>query len=305
MGSKKILAVKHTISKTLLTMACITSFQLTMAQEIIEVPHEKAEGVEWENEQKAYYSDIWQNEVVTNVSTPTMEVFSPKNPNGTAVIIAPGGGLYALSIKSEGTDVAKWLNEKGITAFVLKYRLVPTGEDGVREITEEGESEPFKIRERVAPVMPLSIADGLSSVAYVRENAEALGIDPDKIGFMGFSAGGAVTMGVAYYCKEADRPDFIVPVYPWTSAMPVQQAPKEAPDMLVICATDDPLGLAKGSIELYSSWLNAGNTPALHMYAQGGHGFGMKKQGLPSDNWIQLFYDWSVAEGISEPIATE
>ncbi|MGB7396167.1 MAG: alpha/beta hydrolase [Pricia sp.] len=291
-------SAKRTIGTLLFFMALITSMPL-LSQEIMEVPHEKADGVEWKNEEKAYFSDIWQNEVVTNVSTPTLEVFRPENPNGTAVIVAPGGGLYALSIKSEGTDVAKWLNDKGITAFVLKYRLVPTGEDGVEEITKEGETEPFKIRERVAPIMPLSIADGLSSVAHIRENAEDLKIDPSKIGFMGFSAGGAVTMGVAYYYDETNRPDFIVPVYPWTSAMPVQQALRDAPDMLVICATDDPLGLAKGSIELYSSWLNAGKTPALHMYAQGGHGFGMKKQGLPSDDWIQRFYEWSVAEGIT------
>ena len=120
---------------------------------------------------------------------------------------------------------------------------------------------------------------------------------------MGFSAGGAVTMGVAYNYDKENRPDFIVPVYPWTTALPVQVAPKDAPPMLVICASDDPLGLASGSIELYSSWLTAQKTVGLHMYAKGGHGFGMKKQNLPSDNWIQLFYDWSIAEGITPELS--
>ena len=240
--------------------------------------------------------------MVTNVSVPTMEVFRPQNPNGTSVIVAPGGSLYALSIESEGTMAAKWLNTKGITAFVLKYRLVPTGEDGVKEINDEGVNNPERIGERIKPILPLSIADGLSAVSYVRENVAEFGLDASKIGFMGFSAGGAVSMGVAYYAKTIDRPDFIVPVYPWTTAFGVQEAPKNPPKMLIVCASDDPLGLAKGSIELYYSWLSAGHLPALHMYAKGGHGFGMKPQGLPSDDWIQRFYEWSVAEGITTPL---
>ena len=285
----------------ILAFLVVVTFHNVSAQEIIEVPHEKSATVQWNGDEKAYFSDIWQNDVVTNVSVPTMEVFRPGNPNGTAVIVAPGGGLYALSITSEGTGVAKWLNENGITAFVLKYRLVPTGDDGVKEITEEATSNPARIAERVSPVMPLSVADGLSAIQYVRSNAEALNVDPNKIGFMGFSAGGAVTMGVAYNYSGANRPDFLVPVYPWTSAMPVQEVPEDAPPMLIVCSTDDPLGLAAGSIDLYSSWFKAKKPVGLHMYSKGGHGYGVKKQNLPSDDWIQRFYDWSVAEGITEP----
>ena len=285
--------------KTILafTFLVMTS-SIISAQTKIVLPHKTPTNIKWETGEKAYYSDIWENQVVTNVATPTMELFQPKNPNGTSVIIAPGGGLYALSINSEGTDVAKWLNEKGITAFVLKYRLVPTGADGVQEITEEGNTNPQKIGERVAPVLPLSIADGLSAIRYIRLNAASLKLDPNKIGFMGFSAGGAVTMGVTYNYSPESRPNFIVPVYPWTTVLPVQPAPKDAPPMLVICASDDPLDLASGSIELYSSWLKIKKPVGLHMYAKGGHGFGMKKQGLPSDCWIQLFYDWAITEGM-------
>lgn len=282
---------------------CLTNF--AVAQELIEVPHETAKEVQWEGGEKAYFSEIWQNNVVTNVATPTMEVFRPENPNGTAIVIAPGGGLYALSITSEGTDVAKWLSQKGITAFVLKYRLVPTGEDGVQEITDEGTTNPARIMERVAPVMPYSIADGLSALAYVRENAAEFKVDPNKIGFMGFSAGGAVTMGVVYNYNEANKPNFIVPVYPWTSAYPVQEVPADAPPMLVVCSSDDPHGLATGSVELYSSWLESGKTVGLHMYAKGGHGYGMKKQDLPSDHWIDRFYEWCVSEGIATPLAAQ
>ncbi|MBT9190184.1 alpha/beta hydrolase [Zobellia russellii] len=274
--------------------------QIGLAQEFIEIPYEKSKTVKWENEERQYFSDIWNTEVVTNVSVPTLQVFQPEKPNGTSVIIAPGGALYAHSINSEGRNVAKWLADKGITAFVLKYRLVPTGKDAVQEVSDDGKNNPVRIAERVAPVLPLSVADGLSAISYVRQNAKKYQLDPNKIGFMGFSAGGAVTMGVAYNYTEDNRPNFIVPVYAWTSAYPVQDAPKNAPDLLVICASDDPLGLAPGSIEIYNSWLKAGYIPELHMYAKGGHGFGMKKQGLPSDNWIQRFHDWSVAQGITK-----
>ncbi|TLF45751.1 alpha/beta hydrolase [Maribacter aurantiacus] len=262
------------------------------AQQIIDLPHQIPPTVQWEGGEKEYFSDIWQTQVVTNVSTPTMEVFAPEKPNGTSVIVAPGGGLYALSIESEGNLVAQWLAERGITAFVLKYRLVPTGADGVQEITQEGATNPMQIMQRVAPVLPFSVQDGLNAIDHVRSNAEKYGLDPNKIGFMGFSAGGAVTLGVAYNYNEKNRPDFLVPVYPWTTAQPVQEVPQDAPPMLVICATDDPLGLAAGSIELYSSWLKANKTVGLHMYSKGGHGFGMKQQNLPSDDWIQRFYDW-------------
>ena len=100
-------------------------------------------------------------------------------------------------------------------------------------------------------------------------------------------------MGVGYSGAGQSAPDFIVPVYPWTDAYPVATPPDGAPPMLVICASDDPLGLAKGSVELYSAWRAAGKTAALHMYSKGGHGFGMQAQGLPSDTWIERFYDWS------------
>ncbi|MFK7812159.1 MAG: alpha/beta hydrolase [Maribacter sp.] len=289
------------MKRIIILLLCVSAGNFSIAQEIVQIPHEKAAGTTWEGGEKAYYSKIWQNEVVTNVSVPTMEVFRPENPNGVSVIVAPGGGLYALSIKSEGTDVAQWLNEQGVTAFVLKYRLVPTGEDGVQEITDEGASNPAKIGERVAPVLPYSYADGLAAIKHVRENADSYKLDPAKIGFMGFSAGGAVTMGVAYNYDKTNRPDFLVPVYPWTLVMPVQETPKDAPPMLVICSSDDPLGLASGSIKLYSSWLKANKPVALQMYAKGGHGYGMKKQGLPSDDWIKRFHEWAIAQSIIIP----
>ncbi|NNC34987.1 MAG: alpha/beta hydrolase [Croceitalea sp.] len=270
------------------------------AQRIIELPNSPIEGVSWQNEEKEYYSQIWQTQVVTNVSKPTMQVFTPNadENTGAAVVIAPGGGLYALSINSEGNEVAKWLANKGITAFVLKYRLVPTGEDGVGDISKLSATNPNEIMKQVSKVISYSITDGLNAISYVRKHAQSFGIDPNKIGFMGFSAGGAVTLGVSYQYVDGNKPNFLVPVYAWTDAMAVQEPKADAPPMLIICATNDPLGLAKGSIELYESMRNANKSVGLHMYSAGGHGFGMRKNGLPSDHWIERFYEWSIAEGL-------
>ena len=268
------------------------------AQEVVSLPNTNATDLKWEGGEKEYYSAIWETQVVTNVSTPTLEVFraNPMLANGSAVIVAPGGGLFAHSILKEGKEVAKWLAQKGVTAFVLKYRLYPTGEDGVKEI--------MTLQEQVVPlaqkVLPLAVEDGKSALAHVRQHAAGYGIDPNKVGFMGFSAGGAVTMGVTFGSEETDAPNFIVPVYPWMSIFDGYEIPEEAPPMLAICATDDPLLLAKDTASLYLKWIDEGHRAEMHLYSKGGHGFGMQPQGLPSDGWIQRFYDWALAEGLVE-----
>ncbi len=271
---------------------------VTQAQEVIELPHEDAESIKWAKAEKEYFSDIWTTAVITNVSAPTLHVLRPPEgtSNGASVIVAPGGGFYALSIESEGNDVARWLADQGFTVFVLKYRLVPTGEDGVQEVSNVGD----RFGETIAPIVPLAIADGINAVSFVRTNADRFDLDPQRIGFMGFSAGGTVTLGVTVYSDSDSRPDFIVPVYPAVSLLGPFDVPDNAPRMLVICASDDVLGLATESIDLYSAWHAKGVSAALHMYSQGDHGFGMRKQGLPSDTWIERFYDWSLAEGIAE-----
>lgn len=274
--------------------------QAVFAQKSIPLPITPTEGVSWEGPEKSYYSEIWQTEVITNVSVPTLEAFlAPDSLNtGTSVIIAPGGGLYAHSIESEGNMVARWLNKKGINAFVLKYRLVPSGADGVADLNRDSERNQVTFITGVKKVLKFSITDGLNAVTYLRRHSQELNINPTNIGFMGFSAGGAVTMGVAYSATEATLPNFLVAVYPWADAMPVQTPKDNAPPLLVICASDDPLDLAAPAVDLYNAWLQKKHSVALHMYSQGGHGFGMRKQGLPSDQWIQRFYEWSVAEGL-------
>ncbi len=273
---------------------------LGFSQEIIELLHTTQDDVIYEGDEKTYFSKNWNKPVVSNVSTPTLHIYRPSKEinNGTSVIIAPGGGFYALSIDSEGTDVAKWLNEKGITAFVLKYRLVPTKSNDATEEIKTSYDET-----KVKKVVPLSVEDGLTALNYVRTNAETLNINPNKIGFMGFSAGGTVTMGVTYNYNKNNKPNFIVPIYPWVSVLIKKETPQDAPPMFIACASND--GLALSNVDLYKDWINAGKIAELHMYAKGGHGFGMVKNNLPTDNWIQRFYEWTIAEKITEPVTTK
>ena len=287
------------MKRTFLLLLDISFSILLGAQNIITLPYENPEGLTWANNEKEYYSENFGTEVVTNVSVPTMEVFKPADSiaNGTAIIIAPGGGMFIHSINSEGRDVANWLNKRGITAFVLKYRLVPTGEDGVAEIIGLMSNNYQLFIAKVSQVVPLAINDGLNAITYVREHAEEYGILKNKIGFMGFSAGGSVTLGVTYYFKEESRPDFIAALYPGTTLIPTQKPRDNAPPLFIAVAENDQLGLTAPSVQVYNDWFNMGLKAELHIYSQGGHGFGMRKQDLPSDKWIDRFYEWSVAEG--------
>jgi acetyl esterase/lipase len=246
--------------------------------------------------EKAYFSKVWKTDVVTNVSKPSLTIFKPSAElkNGTAVVICPGGGFMALSITSEGTDVAKYLAAKGVTAFVLKYRLAHTGEDATQEfITLYANRQKFD--ELVAPVVPQSVADGLAAVAYVRQHAAQWGVSPDRVGIIGFSAGGRVTSGVAFHYSPESRPAFVAPIYAGGEVS--GEVPADAPPMFVAAASDDQLGLAPVSVALYQRWIAAHKSAELHLYAKGGHGFGMRKQYLPTDHWIDRFAEWMELQG--------
>jgi acetyl esterase/lipase len=250
---------------------------------------------DWHHEERAYFSEIFNTEVVTNVSVPTLTPFLPDAGNGTAVIIAPGGGFHALSINSEGNDVARWLSERGVAAFVLRYRTVPSGEDAVAEMVSKSPEQASADMQRIAP---LAGADGLAAMRLVRARADDFGADPARVGFLGFSAGGAVTMTVALGYDEATRPAFVAPIYAGAGRWNDQAVPDDAPPMFLVAASDDQLGLARDSVALYEKWLAAGKPVEMHLYAQGGHGFGMRRQHLPADTWIERLGEWLAASGL-------
>lgn len=240
--------------------------------------------------------------LVRNVTQPSLTVFlpPPELNTGTSVIVCPGGALHVLAIDHEGYDVARWLNAKGIAAFVLKYRLLETPEDDIeyeaymqKIIANDSTMRAFSLE-----LQPIVLADAGKAIRIVREHAAEWNLEPDRVGIMGFSAGGFVTASLALEHDAQTRPNFAVPIYAavWEDVI----APENAPPLFVALASDDGFGelMISSSLKLYQAWQKAGFSAELHAYSSGGHGFGMKTQGLPSDFWIDRFYDWLKMQGL-------
>lgn len=181
---------------------------------------------------------------------------------------------------------------------MLRYRLVQTGEDGTKEVMAKMGKGRIEVDANGTDVVPLAVADAFAALGHVRKNAKEYGIAPNRIGFMGFSAGGTVTASVAFQYSSDLRPDFVAPIYAYMGAVKSADVPKDAPPMFLVAATDDQLGLAPDSVRLYSQWIAAKKPAELHLYARGGHGFGMRKQNLPTDQWIERFGEWLSVLGL-------
>ena len=196
---------------------------------------------DWKQTEQENRTNLWKTRLVFNVANPTLTVFQPEagKANGTAVIICPGGAFFALSIDSEGFDVARWLTTKGITCFVLKYRLVECKtDDPTREVMTRGPLDKV-----VVPVVKLALADGNAAIGYVRQHAAEFGVNPERIGIIGFSAGGTVAVSVAMNYTAETRPNFAVPIYPaYNWAIKGSGVPADAPPAFILAASDDPLG---------------------------------------------------------------
>jgi len=283
-----------------LSFLVITFININAQQKVIQLYDGPAPGSEsWNWNEAENDNNSWQTKVVYNVTKPTLSAFIPEagKANGTAVVIAPGGGFHALSINSEGLDVAQWLMQKGVTCFVLKYRLIhvlsndPTAEFAAKMGKKEFEDE-------VTKLMPLIIADGRNAIAYVRKHAGEYNINVNRIGIMGFSAGGTVASSTLFGYTKENRPDFAAPIYPFFPSTMIGTVANDAPPIFIATANDDGLGLAPHSVDLYNKWLSTKHDAELHMYARGNHGFGMRKQNLPTDNWIERFYDWLGVQGL-------
>ncbi len=238
---------------------------------------------------------------IRNVTRPTLTAYlpDPRSSSGqaakAAVIVCPGGAWHYLATHHEGVDVATWLTAHGIAAFILKYRLVHTGDDFNREI-EEAIADPARLAAVISAIEPLVLADGQQAMRLVRQAAAEWGIAPDRIGMLGFSAGSMVATSVALVHDAASRPDFLAAIY--TAPYADIPVPADAPPLFALCAADDQMA-APLSLRLFSQWRAAGHPAELHIYAQGGHGFGMKKLDLPSDTWIERFRDWLQAQGLT------
>jgi endo-1,4-beta-xylanase len=221
----------------------------------------------------------------TVVHYPSIYAFLPPagNANGAAVVVAPGGGHSQLVIDKEGWDIANWLNKNGFAAFVLKYRLA-------------------RAKESHYTVPDHALADAARAMRTVRYHAKDWGVDPARIGFMGFSAGGEVAALIETRFdtgndssadpidRVSSRPDFAVVVYPGFRPGTIT-VPKDAPPTFLVCADNDRSHVVT-TVNLYLDLEKQGVSSEMHIYAAGGHGFGMKPSALPVASWTDRLRDW-------------
>lgn len=262
-------------------------------QKVIQLYNGTAPGSEKWTYNEQVYKPGTPEMLIYNVSHPTLTVYpaDPAKSTGTAVVVCPGGGFYILVEGKEGTDVAHSLNKKGVTVFVLNYRLGQSMTDAPgQELYDNMKKSDFVAK--VSPVIPLCIADGRAAIEYVRKHATEYGIHANQIGIMGFSAGGTVAASTAFNYTSANRPDFVAPIYAFMPPALLGTVADDAPPLFVAAATNDDLGLAPQSVDLYSKWLTAKKPAEIHIYEKGGHGFGMSKQNIPTDSWMDRFDDW-------------
>jgi acetyl esterase/lipase len=235
---------------------------------------------------------------VGKVSQPTMTVYSPKGKNtGAAVVVFPGGGYWILAIDLEGTEVCDWLTSRGITCVLLKYRVPGEG---------------LFPRSGPYPKSPMALEDAQRTVGLVRFHAAEWHVDPHKIGVLGFSAGGHLVAAMSTHFKqrlypavdaadkESCRPDFAVAIYPGHLSLaanslglnPDIYVTRQTPPTFLLQNEDDPVDRVEHSLSYYAALKKAGVRVEMHLYAQGGHAFGLRRTKLPVTGWPQLVETW-------------
>lgn len=226
-----------------------------------------------------------------NVSTPTLTVYRPKGATtGAAVVVFPGGGYQILALDLEGTEVCEWLNGIGVTCVLVKYRVPNSG--------------PF-------PASSAALQDAQRAMGLVRQHAEAWGIDAARVGVLGFSAGAHLSAAISTHFDRrsyarvdaADdlscRPDFAVVVYPGYLAQPDKQMARNAditptgqtPRTFIVQSQDDPVHV-ENATNYFLQLKQAGVATELHVYAEGGHGYGLRRTALPVTRWPDAVQEW-------------
>lgn len=239
---------------------------------------------------------------VRNVSRPTMTVYPPKGRNtGAAVVVFPGGGYEVLAIDLEGTEVCDWLTSKGVTCVLLKYR-----------VPHSGPSWDNRCGCYLDTKSSMALEDAQRTVGLVRTHAADWHLDPHKIGVLGFSAGGHLAAAVSTHFeqrlypavdaadKESCRPDFAVVLYPgrlWTrddkfELNPFVPVTGKTPPTFLVHAEDDPVNSVNHSLVYYAALKKAEVPAEMHLYAQGGHAFGLRRTKFPITGWPQLAEKW-------------
>jgi acetyl esterase/lipase len=236
--------------------------------------------------------------LVRNVTRATVHPVlpDPSIATGAAVIVVPGGGFVAVDMGKEGMETARALAGAGIAAFVVKYRTEETPRSALgfgAEVAAGAASFLVAGPESAIPGEDAAREDAAAALALVRERAAEWDVDPRRVGMLGFSAG-AITVLNVVLGDDAPPPAFAGLIYGRT---PATDPPPDAPPLFVAVAADDPL-FGPGSWGLMESWRDAGVPVEFHFYDSGGHAFGMKQQGTPSDLWFASFLLWLEARGV-------
>ena len=249
---------------------------------------------------------------VSNVTRPTMTVYSPKGKNtGAGVVVFPGGGYRILAIDLEGTEVCDWLTAKGITCVVLKYRV-----PGVEFYSK---SAPYPMSGPY-PQSPIALEDAQRTVGLVRFHAAEWRIDPHKIGVLGFSAGGHMVAAISTHFEQrlyrpvdaADkvscRPDFGVALYPGHLSLADNSIAlnpdirahitRQTPPTFLLQNEDDHVDRVEDALSYYAALKKVGVPVEMHLYAQGGHAFGLRRTKFPATTWPQLVETWLKTVGM-------
>ncbi len=255
-------------------------------------------------------TEIWMKMgaalMVRNVTRPTLTPFLPKRgkANGAAVIIAPGGAFMGLAMQHEGWDVARALADRGIAAFVLKYRLIETPTDETESMRFMGTmlmKEIGKPMEGDLLKQSLAPTDAKAAIAMVRANAGKWKIDPKRVGIIGFSAGAMTSRRVAIDAPVAERPDFVGYIY---GPQDAESVPADAPPLFNAIALNDGLFPSKG-FPIAAAWLAAKRPVEVHGYQTGDHGFGLGQPGSTNALMIDQFTAWLAMQGFLKSKAAQ
>ena len=236
--------------------------------------------------------------VVRNITRPTLTPVlpSPEKATGAAVIVAPGGAFMMLSMENEGWRVARALADCGVAAFVLKYRLLPTpADDGAFIASMVRTMGPAISGKGALPKIedPVSTQDALAALALVRAQAGQWGVDPHRVGVIGFSAGAITTLNAVLAAGPGEGPDWFGYIY---GPMTAVNVPADAPPMFAALAMDDPL-FGNGEFGIASAWQKAHRKVELHVYQQGSHGFGLGRPGTTTTLMLDQFTAWLAMQG--------
>lgn len=286
-------------------MACLGA----QAQEVVRLYDGEAPGSEALTDPEMTISLFDQDTRYINISTPTLEVYLPNKwtANGAAMVVCPGGGFRMLSFDSEGRNVAKCLAENGVAAFVLKYRTLPLGTNekeaqdnvlamfaGFSENPPELTASQKMVQELQPKVMELAGDDGRKAIAYVRANAEKYGIDPDRIGIVGFSAGSRVALEVCFNHDADSKPNLVAPIY---GSREAEAVPEDAAPLFIVAPEYDLFGEPMTASSLFSLWQQSQVAAEAHYFANSSHGFGYKGGTQSTDIWMELLLNFMKTVG--------